>query len=261
MITRLLSSIIMVAVALFALFKGGILLLVGLGISGAVMAWEITRAGTTNKWLQVIAPFSVFVIFYALWQVWMLGIWYAPWMLAILLVFYGVSLWELWRKNLVLPKSLLALFLRAVIIPAFGLSFAYIIRENYGIWFSLLFFSAIWGSDIAALIGGRAIGKTMLTDISPNKTVEGSFSGTVGAMALSVGLASGVGIGFNLAVMSGFGVSVLAQIGDLHESLFKRRCGIKDSSAIIPGHGGVYDRLDSTVFSAPAYYYLLGLIV
>ena len=115
-----------------------------------------------------------------------------------------------------------------------------------------------WSCDIAAYFGGRRFGRTRLAPlISPSKTREGAlfgiFAATIVGMALS--LANGV----DPLRMAGFGVTVGAAsvLGDLSESFLKRQFGVKDSGILIPGHGGILDRMDALIFSAAgAYFYL-----
>ena len=128
---------------------------------------------------------------------------------------------------------------------------------------SLLFFLlfVISFSDIFAYFGGKKFGKSMLApSISPKKTWEGSFFGVVGG-----GL---VGAVFGEIVMSMFWVygmllamilAVVGQFGDLIESKIKRLCNVKDSGKILPGHGGILDRIDGHMLAAPVFYYLLKL--
>ena len=125
--------------------------------------------------------------------------------------------------------------------------------------FYLLF--VISFSDIFAYFGGKKFGKSMLApSISPKKTWEGSFFGVVGG-----GL---VGAVFGEIVMSMFWVygmllamvlAVVGQFGDLIESKIKRLCNVKDSGKILPGHGGILDRIDGHMLAAPVFYYLLKL--
>nr|WP_310523680.1 phosphatidate cytidylyltransferase [Polymorphobacter sp.] len=111
----------------------------------------------------------------------------------------------------------------------------------------------VWATDIAAYFAGRAIGgKKLAPSISPNKTWAGAVGGVVGAMAVCGGLA-----GWYLASIGGQGagkfmgiagiLAVLSILGDLLESWLKRRAGVKDSGTLLPGHGGVMDRLDGLV--------------
>ena len=113
----------------------------------------------------------------------------------------------------------------------------------------------IWVCDIAALFGGRAFGRTPLSALSPKKTVEGSVIGFVVSL-----IAAGIIIHhchlptWPYLILGAF-VVIISQMGDLHESLVKRYFGVKDSSNILPGHGGIYDRADSTMFVMPLLFY------
>jgi len=113
--------------------------------------------------------------------------------------------------------------------------------------------------DSAALFSGRALGKHKLyPSVSPNKTIEGSLGGLVGSLVGAVVftrlLMPELGFGFVLGATLLIGV--VSQLGDLFESLLKRGCNVKDSGTIIPGHGGMLDRLDSLLFAFPVAYYL-----
>ena len=117
-------------------------------------------------------------------------------------------------------------------------------------------FIGTWASDSFAYFAGNAFGSHRLAPaISPNKTVEGFLGGLVGTVAVTAGL--GYVLHFPLESMAGLGaaIAVLGTLGDLVESMMKRHTGIKDSGAIIPGHGGVWDRFDSVLFTAPLVYY------
>lgn len=119
-------------------------------------------------------------------------------------------------------------------------------------------FIGTWASDTFAYSVGSAIGSHKLCPtISPNKTVEGFLGSVVGTTAAVAGL--GVFFSLPVAEMAGLGfcISLLATLGDLVESVAKRYTGIKDSGNIIPGHGGVWDRFDSVLFTAPLVYYFV----
>ncbi|GGE00909.1 phosphatidate cytidylyltransferase [Polymorphobacter glacialis] len=112
---------------------------------------------------------------------------------------------------------------------------------------------SVWATDIAAFFAGRAIGGAKLApSISPNKTWAGAFGGIAGAMAVCGGLAIGYlssidGHGAVLFIPVAGMFAVLSILGDLFESWLKRRAGVKDSGSLLPGHGGVMDRLDGLV--------------
>jgi phosphatidate cytidylyltransferase len=115
-------------------------------------------------------------------------------------------------------------------------------------------------SDTAQYYTGRAFGRRLLAPaISPKKTVEGAIGGFVfGGLLLAVVGAwwlPGFPIGFR--ALLGVAIVALGIAGDLFESMLKRSAGVKDSSALIPGHGGVLDRIDALLFAAPVYYIVL----
>ena len=118
-------------------------------------------------------------------------------------------------------------------------------------------FMVIWSGDIAAYYVGKTIGKTPLAPrISPGKTLEGSGAGLIGSVAGGVAaqLLFFETLPLNHCLIIALFCGIMGQIGDLAESLFKRRAGVKDSGSLIPGHGGVLDRLDSLMFAGPAFY-------
>ena len=120
---------------------------------------------------------------------------------------------------------------------------------------SLLFlFGLLWVGDTAAMFTGKAIGKHKLAPaVSPNKTIEGFMGGLVGSLVIGVVMCFWKfdAVAWYHVLVLALGCSVFGQLGDLVESMWKRSIGIKDSSAIIPGHGGVLDRFDSLLFAAP----------
>jgi phosphatidate cytidylyltransferase len=144
--------------------------------------------------------------------------------------------------------------------------FVYHIRytsENGGDWL-LFLFGTLWLSDTLAMFVGKGMGKRKLSpEVSPNKTVAGFIGGLFGgiiiALIMSFWLLSEVMT--ILLIAAGLLVSFIGQLGDLVESCWKRAMGIKDSSAIIPGHGGVLDRFDSLLFASPVLYWYLKYIL
>ena len=114
-----------------------------------------------------------------------------------------------------------------------------------------------WSVDTAAYFGGRFLGKHKLWErISPKKTWEGSVSGAIACIGLSVGLNYLWPVDFNWIVV-GVIIAVVSQFGDLVESMYKRGLQIKDSGGILPGHGGILDRFDGLLISIPIIYLYL----
>lgn len=135
------------------------------------------------------------------------------------------------------------------------------------IWLSLI---TAFGTDIFAYFTGMAIGKRKLCPtISPKKSIEGSIGGIVGSVVLSVIFAivmlkTGGFESWTIiihCIFIGFVASVISQFGDLTASVFKRRMGIKDYGKLIPGHGGILDRFDSVLFTAPVIYYYIKFFI
>ena len=131
------------------------------------------------------------------------------------------------------------------------------------IWY--VFISA-WGTDIFAYCIGIKFGKHTFSKISPNKSIEGCVAGTVGAVICMLiytficNTVWNMNINYILISVIGIILSLVGQIGDFAASSIKRYTGIKDFSNLIPGHGGMLDRIDSVIFIAPFAYFLLGLI-
>jgi phosphatidate cytidylyltransferase len=122
----------------------------------------------------------------------------------------------------------------------------------WGLGALLFLFATVWATDIFAFCCGRLIGGPLLSpSISPKKTWSGALGGLAGGVAAGLGVAYTVGIG-RLGIIAAMALllSVLAQAGDLLESAIKRRFGAKDSGALIPGHGGLMDRLDGFLVAA-----------
>ena len=126
------------------------------------------------------------------------------------------------------------------------------------IWTALI---GTWASDTFAYFAGSFLGRHKLCpSISPGKTVEGFVGGLIGTTASVAGL--GVLFGFDVQVMAVLGlcICIIATLGDLVESVMKRYTGIKDSGHIIPGHGGIWDRFDSVIYTVPFVYYFVQFV-
>lgn len=144
-----------------------------------------------------------------------------------------------------------------IVLPLFYL---YLLKDVNSL-FPLLLILALWASDIAAYFLGKTFGKRLLVPrISPKKTYEGLAGAVLGPMIVMGFSAKTMGIGVGESLLMGLFIGLLGQIGDVFESAGKRFCGVKDSSSLLPGHGGMLDRIDSLVFTAPfLYHYFTGI--
>lgn len=126
--------------------------------------------------------------------------------------------------------------------------------EAGGLAAVLWILAMIWAADTGAYFAGRGIGGPKLAPrVSPNKTWAGLIGGMVAAALVSVGFALAVdGQALSVAIVAAALLAPWSQVGDLAESAVKRHVGVKDSSALIPGHGGIFDRVDALLFAAPA---------
>ncbi len=132
-----------------------------------------------------------------------------------------------------------------------------------GLTATIVAFMCIWAADIGAYIIGKFFGKTRLSDISPKKTVEGAVFGI--AASVAVAIAGSYFLHFPYWLITGLAlgliIGIASLLGDLTESLLKRDAGVKDSGQLIPGHGGILDRTDSYIFTAPLVYYFVTLLL
>ena len=126
-------------------------------------------------------------------------------------------------------------------------------------WMFLCYLFLVWGNDVFAYLVGISIGKHKMCErLSPKKSWEGFFGGVIGSLAMGALGAYIVEGNYIMWIGLAAVVSLSSVVGDLAESMFKRDAGVKDSGAFIPGHGGMLDRFDALIFSAPfAFLYLI----
>ncbi len=125
--------------------------------------------------------------------------------------------------------------------------------------FIILLYASVWAADSAAYYIGKGMGKRKLyPEVSPNKTIEGAvgsvIGGGLGALLVRTVLMGQIPVW--RAVLLGLAVGIVTIVGDLVESMFKRDAGAKDSGGIIPGHGGILDKLDGALFAGPVFYWM-----
>ena len=151
--------------------------------------------------------------------------------------------------------------IKTLIYPILPLSFFFSFAFEYGATYLLWLVVIVSLSDTGAYFVGKQLGKTSFSPSSPNKTIEGF----IGALIVGSFVGSFVGILLDYSWMMSFMLSLVVSFfsvfGDLFESYLKRQAGIKDSSDLLPGHGGVLDRIDGFLFALPVFYILLQIII
>jgi phosphatidate cytidylyltransferase len=138
-------------------------------------------------------------------------------------------------------------------------------RPNIGPALTLYLFLIFWAADIGAYIAGKLFGRTRLaSNVSPGKT----FEGVAGALLAVFALAAGAAVYFGFAgsamltfILLSLFVAIVSIVGDLYESLMKRQAGVKDSGRLLPGHGGMLDRVDSLIAGAPVFMLGYGILL
>ena len=219
---------------------------------GVLMTWEWSKIALGEE-KDLVGRFAIGVVVAVL-----TGYYFSP-LLAVVFAAVGAGIFGIAGRRS-MGSRLIWLAIGIAIIGIFCLSFLWIrdfpeSGQTLMIW--LIF--AIWFTDTGGYFFGRSIGGPKLAPtISPNKTWMGLAGGVLlAAMWSAIWLSEISGIAIGVSVGAGIVMAILAQIGDLGVSKFKRRFGVKDSSALIPGHGGVLDRTDGMLLTAPALAILL----
>jgi phosphatidate cytidylyltransferase len=235
---RLASASVLGPIALLCLWHGGWawLVFVEIGLCGLGLEWA-RLASLPRGWRVVYLPFMlVFATALAICTGYAVGF-------LLLLVFAAMIGWRYgWFAAAGLPYAGIG-----------GIALLWLrLQPDHGLQDTMFLVVTVWGTDIGAYLVGRVIGGAKLAPrISPGKTWSGSIGGLlIGGFAGAL-LAGGThGIGW-VALPAGFLLSIFAQAGDLLESAIKRKLGVKDSGRTIPGHGGLFDRLDGFLAAAP----------
>jgi len=253
--TRIIVSIFAIPAILLISYLGGYYFFAFCMMIGIVSYYELWTfvkskninvnlvAGIISVALIVTNVFCDFIEFYSL----------------LILMVAVVSPIELFRNNGSAITNIGVTFLGIFYIGLFSSALVYL-REFYPVDYEkggliiISVFASIWICDSAAFFGGKALGKHKLFPrVSPNKSWEGAVFGLLFAI-ISMIISKLVILSFlswKDVIIIGLIVGVIGQIGDLIESLFKRDAGVKDSSVLIPGHGGIFDRFDSLLYTGP----------
>jgi len=263
--------------ALAIVFVGDAALAGLLAVASAIAAWELFRMAKAAGHapfsdlgcaLAGLFPLAVHAVYLGLIQP------RITYLAIILIALLSISVWA--RGASGRPLGAVAITVLGVLYTGGLLSFGYALRyHDYAVGAAagtvlvMLPVFLTWATDVGAYVFGRTFGrKKLIPSVSPGKTVEGA----VGGLGLTIVMCllyvrfilmpyAQLGLTFQGAVLFAIVVSVAAQTGDLAESLLKREAGIKDSSRIIPGHGGILDRFDSLLFVMPVAFLLLGRLL
>ena len=239
---RLISGIILVLIAAFGLYMGGIVTFAMTLIVALIGYSEILKIYHIEKSSLAVIGYTGTILYYVA-LLFDLDQWTTAIIILFLIFLLGCYVVRFPKYKV---DQMMAGFFGFVYV-AVMMSFIYQIRElQNGGEFVVLLFLAAWGNDTLAYCTGMLIGKHKMSPIlSPKKSIEGLVGGIVGAAILGA--------------LYGLGGAV-SVIGDLAASAIKRDSGIKDYGTLIPGHGGILDRFDSIIFIAPVIYYLTVMI-
>lgn len=265
---RTISAVVLVIAALAAILPGGIVLALTLYAVSIIGFFELTKACGVRvgrqmnalEWIGVLCVTVYYIVTYLVQDTrysMLLVI-----MMLIALMFVYVFGFSKYHANQVMNT-----YFSLIYAPVL-LSFVFLTRQlEYGIYLVWMIFISSWISDTFAYLVGVMIGKHKLAPVlSPKKSVEGAVGGVAGAAL--VGALFGAYLDNTLytehfvlilAIVGGVG-SVISQVGDLAASAIKRNHEIKDYGKLIPGHGGIMDRFDSVIFTAPITYFLIILL-
>ena len=263
--TRLLSGIVLVIIAVISVIFGGYLLYgVTLAIS-LIGMYEFYRACNMEHSLMAVPGYLAACVFYI-----NINLSFAPDAIKIPMIFLIVLMFIYVFSYPKYQIEQVAAAFFGFFYVAVMLSYVYQIRLlDNGLYLTFLVFICSWGCDTCAYCVGMLIGKHKMSPVlSPKKSVEGAVGGVIGAALLSVFycviLRNQMGVGTKeivlIAVITAVGAPI-SMVGDLTASAIKRNHNIKDFGKLIPGHGGILDRFDSMIITAPIIYYLARIIL
>jgi len=249
---RILVAVIFIPILLAVLYLGGAYLAVTFALIVILGSAEyiamLRKASFSVSWCWLVINFAVFVIMYFL----------PGWELIIgwILFFFAALLALLkWNEQKSIPQAALELFgsFYIGVIPALCLRLGLNYRNpNMLLWLVI----SIWITDSAAYFTGRKWGRHRgIFPVSPNKSMEGFFAGIIASFIIMIILYfTGIITNILSLILIAVAAGIFGQLGDLVESMIKRFCGVKDSSKLIPGHGGILDRFDSILLAGSFLY-------
>lgn len=259
---RIITALILAPLALcgFFLLEGGSFALF-IGAVVVLGGWEWARLSgfeaQSSRILYAVVVAALLFLLYLLPDL-------APWLLVAALIWWLMATWLV----LTFPESsaywasaICKLVIGLLILLPAWQGLVLIKQMPLGNWLILSVMILVWGADIGAYFSGKAFGKRKLAPkVSPGKSWEGLYGGLAACLLITavVGVYRGWSLGeIIFALVSAAIVVLISVVGDLTESMFKRKSGVKDSSNLLPGHGGVLDRIDSLTAAIPVFALLL----
>ena len=254
LLQRVLSAAVLIPIVLLATYQGGIWFFLLVALAALLATYEylqLIKLGGYRPTFLLTLPLVFCFLLDSYWP----GQRIAGGGLAII----GALLmtWQVFQANAPLSTANWALNLAGAAYIGWGASHFIALRnlEN-GLYWVALMFAITWVCDSAAYFVGCNLGRNpFFPKISPKKTREGAIGGLVGGVAASLLGGALIGLPWYHSLLLGILGSLASTFGDLSESVIKRQVGVKDSSHLIPGHGGMLDRIDSLLFNAVAIYY------
>lgn len=254
LLPRVLSAIAMLVIGVFVVWAGGVWIHLLVPLACALMVWELARMLRTGDpqtpvWLAIISGSALFAASYTP---------YASTILPLLLApsFVGFSLLKEGAEP-AKAKRIFMSYTAVILVAGFSLI---ALRDNFGITWMAWLLLVVIVTDVAGYFAGRILGGPKFWPrVSPKKTWSGTIAGWIGAAIVGLVFAKLFGGGSNVVLMS-ICAAFASQLGDIAESAIKRHVGVKDSSNLIPGHGGLLDRFDG-MLGAALFLFVTGLFI
>ena len=258
---RIVTALALLLISLWALFGADTYAWYAvMTLLSAIAAWEWTQFARVKSKLARVS----YVLFILLVILASLSFDYAQGLIYLVVLQTAIVIWAVWhyqstQGRAVLNHMALNLPMGALLIVAFALS-TISLRDQFSPWILLVSLLMIWAMDTGAYFSGKRFGRHKLAShVSPGKTWEGLVGGAILVMLLAAFVAYFAGEflqvpGLVMFVVACVVISLVSVFGDLFESLMKRQVNLKDSGSILPGHGGVLDRIDSLLVAMPLFW-------
>ena len=263
MITRIITGLILLVLSIINTIKGGLLFNYFIGISALIMTYESLCIYKKKPYSlsSLLSYLTVSFIIFSATQPYIKSLLNSKLLFILIVLTIGIHLFELFTKKLFLYSSSFGGYIKTIILVGISSPFLILIRnETNGLLLTLYLCSIIWACDTGAYFYGKKFGRHKLNILSPKKTIEGSIVGLLLGTLSGTLIALFTDLSFLTFFTLAFFISLTAQLSDLYESLLKRTANKKDSSTILPGHGGILDRCDSFILTLPLFYMALRLV-